>query len=352
MKHFSENSMMKIVFVVDDIETNRASAKLALGDAYRTFTLPSAEKMFALAEKIRPDLILLDIEMPEMDGFETILRLKADPKLKTIPVIFLTAKNDEVMEIRGFELGALDFIGKPFSPPVLLKRVEMHIETDRLMKNAQRSVQRIHNATINAIADAVEHKSNNPGGHVARTQAYVKLLINELIRNGTYAEEISGWDRRQLIPSAQLHDVGKVAISEAVLNKPDKLSEEEYENIKQHCREGERIIERIIEETEDDSFLLHAKKFAGSHHEKWDGTGYPRKLAGEDIPLEGRIMAVADVYDALTTDRPYKQAISHDEAVKIIEKESGAHFDPKIVAAFLAVAKEFSLQHFKTKKQA
>jgi len=343
--------MMKIVFVVDDVETNRASAKLALADTYRTFTLPSAEKMFSLAEKVRPDLILLDIDMPEMDGFEAIQLLKSNPKLRSIPVVFLTAKNDAVMEIRGFELGALDFISKPFSPPVLLKRIEMHIEADKMMKNAQRSVQRIHNATINAIADVVESRNNISGGHVTRTQVYIKLLLNELIRTGVYTEEISQWDRRLLLPSAQLHDVGKITISDSVLNKPDKLNEDEFESVKRHCREGERIIERIIEQTEDDSFLLHAKNFASSHHEKWDGTGYPRKLVGEEIPLEGRIMAIADVYDALITDRPYRKALSHDEAVQIIEEGSGTHFDPRIVEAFLGVAKDFWLQSLSVKNQ-
>ncbi|MCL2074831.1 MAG: response regulator [Betaproteobacteria bacterium] len=349
MNHFADNSMMKIVFVVDDIDTNRASAKLALDDTYRTFTLPSAEKMFSLAEKIRPDLILLDIDMPEMDGFEAIQLLKANPRLRSIPVIFLTAQNDTVMEIRGFELGALDFISKPFSPPVLLKRVEMHIEADKLMKNAQRSAQVTYNATINALADAMESKNSISSGHVMRTQAYVKLLVNELIRTGTYAEEVSKWDRRQLIPSSQLHDVGKIAISDTILNKSDKLNEAEFENVKQHCREGERIIERIIDQTKDDSFLLHAKNFVSAHHEKWDGTGYPRKLAGEEIPLEGRIMAIADVYDALITDRPYRKAVSHEDAVQIIEEGSGTHFDPKLVEAFQEVAKDFWRQSLSVK---
>jgi putative two-component system response regulator len=293
--------------------------------------------MFKLAEKIMPDLILLDIEMPEMDGFEAIQALKSDIKLKSVPVIFLTARHDVDTEIRGFELGALDFINKPFSPPVLIKRIEMHIETDRLIKENQQAVRDIHNATISVIADMVENRDKTTGGHIERTQVYLELLVKELIRTGVYADEISGWDMSLLLPSAQLHDVGKISISDLLLNKPDKLTDEEFEVIKQHCVEGERIIDQIINETKDNGFLLHAKKFAGTHHEKWDGTGYPRKLKGLDIPLEGRLMAIVDVYDALISERPYKKAFPREQAVDIIRKDSGTHFDPNIVKAFLNI---------------
>ena len=169
-------------------------------------------------------------------------------------------------------------------------------------------------------------------------------VINELIHIETYLDEISNWDLSLLLPSAQLHDVGKITISDLVLNKPDKLTDEEFELIKGHCAEGERVIDRIIEKTTDDGFLSHAKKFAGYHHEKWDGTGYPRELKGEDIPLEGRIMAVADVYDALISERPYKKAYTHEQAVEIITNDSGTHFDPKLVEAFLNVSDDFQLQ--------
>ena len=332
---------MKTIFIVDDNDTNLMTAKTALEGAYKTYALPSAEKMFKLAEKIIPDIILLDIEMPEVDGFEAMKLLKSDNKLKSIPVIFLTAKNDETTEIQGFEMGALDFIIKPFSPPVLIKRIKMHIDTDKLVKDSQRAVRDIHNATINVIADMVECRDAVTGGHIERTQSYLKLLLNELIRSNVYLEEISRWDRRLLIPSAQLHDVGKIMISDIILNKPGKLTMEEFELIKNHCIEGEKIIDRIINRTNDDGFLLHAKNFAGYHHEKWDGTGYSRKLIGLDIPLEGRIMAIVDVYDALVCERPYKKAFAHEEAVDIINKDRGSHFDPKIVDSFLNITDEF-----------
>ena len=332
---------MKTIFIVDDNDTNLMTAKTALDGTYKAFAVPSAAKMFKLAEKITPDLILLDVDMPEMSGFEAMQILKEDAKLKTIPVIFLTARNDSDTEIRGFEMGALDFINKPFSPPVLIKRIETHIEMDKTIKKAKSAVRSIHNATINVISDLVESRDKVTGGHIERTQRYIELLLKELVRTGVYADEISKWDMNLLLPSAQLHDVGKISISDIILNKPSKLTDEEFAIIKQHCTEGKRIIDMIINRTEDDGFLFHAQRFAYTHHEKWDGTGYPEKLSGTNIPLEGRIMAIADVYDALVSVRPYKKAFTHEEAVEIIKKDSGKHFDPKIVEAFLNITEDF-----------
>jgi putative two-component system response regulator len=190
----------------------------------------------------------------------------------------------------------------------------------------------------------VENRDKVTGGHIARTQKYLQLLVNELIRTGIYADIISEWDMTLLLPSAQLHDVGKIRISDLILNKPDKLTNEEIDIIKTHCTEGEDIIERIIGKTKDDGFLMHAKKFAASHHEKWNGSGYPRGLKMEEIPLEGRIMAVADVYDALVCKRPYKEPFEHERAVEIIKNDSGTHFDPKIVEAFLNVSGIFGME--------
>jgi putative two-component system response regulator len=338
---------MKTIFIVDDNDTNLMAAKTALDGTYKTFALPSAEKMFKLLEKITPDLILLDVDMPEMDGFQAMTALKSDEKLKPIPVIFLTAKNDTETEIRGFEMGALDFINKPFSAPVLIKRIETHIETDRLIKESQQAVRDIHNATISVIADVVESRDKVTGGHIERTQAYLEILVNALLRAGIYVNEISNWDRNLLLPSAQLHDVGKINVSDLVLNKPGKLTDEEFNLIKHHCEDGERIIDEIIGKTKDDGFLRHAKKFAGYHHEKWNGTGYPRGLKEEAIPLEGRIMAIADIYDALVSERPYKKPFSHEEAVDIIKQGVGTHFDPKIVEAFMTVLEDFKAEAMK-----
>jgi putative two-component system response regulator len=340
----TKEAIMKIIFVVDDNDTNLMAAKTALDGSYKTFALPSAERMFKLAEKIMPDLILLDVDMPEMDGFEAMQVLKSDVKLQSVPVIFLTAKNDVETEIRGFELGAIDFIYKPFSIPVLLKRLENHLETDRLIKESRKAVQDIHNATISVIADIVENRDRITGGHIERTQKYLALLVTELLRTGVYEDIISKWDLSLLLPSAQLHDVGKITVSDLILNKPAKLSDEEFNVIKKHCTEGEQLIDKIISKTKDDGFLNYAKRFAGYHHEKWDGTGYPRGLKGEDIPLEGRLMAIVDIYDALISERPYKKPFPHEEAVEIIKNDAGTRLDPKIVEAFLHIAENFWIQ--------
>ena len=332
---------MKTIFIVDDNDTNLLMAKTALEGVYKTFALPSAAKMFKLAEKITPDLILLDIEMPDMDGFCAIQKLKSDERLKSIPVIFLTLKNDEATEIQGFKLGAIDFINKPFSAPVLVRRLQTHIDIDKLIKESQTAVRDIHNATISVIADMVENRDHITGGHVERTQIYLKILIDELIKTGLYAEQVKTWDMNLLLPSAQLHDVGKIIVSDLVLNKPGKLTKDEFDLIKAHCAEGERIIKEISSKTKDDGFLHHAALFAGYHHEKWNGTGYPYGLSGDAIPLEGRIMAIADVYDALVTERPYKKPFTHEQAVEIIKKDSGTHFEPALVELFLRVADDF-----------
>ena len=332
---------MKTVFVVDDNETNREVAKLALEGKYEAYAMNSASRMFKLAEKIMPDLILLDIEMPEMDGFEAIKILRADARLQSVPVVFLTSRNDAESEIRGFELGAADFINKPFSAPVLIRRIELHIQTDKLIKDSLQSVKNIHNATISAIANLVDSRDKITGAHIRRTQKYLEVLINQVKNISEYKNEITSWDMDVLLPSAQLHDIGKVIVSDTILNKAGKFTDEEFEIMKTHSIEGEKLIDAIIGETEESSFLLHAKKFAGSHHEKWNGLGYPRGLKGKEIPLEGRILAIPDVYDALVSQRPYKKPFTHEQAVEIIKKDSGTHFDPLIVQAFLEVSEDF-----------
>jgi putative two-component system response regulator len=338
---------MKKIFLVDDSETNRIAAKSALEKYYTVYALPSAEKMFKMLEKNTPDLILLDIDMPGgMDGFEAIVLLKAHHRYKSVPVIFLTAQMNADAEARGFGLGVVDFIRKPFSSSVLLKRIEAHLETDKLIKKSLVALHKLHNATIGVLANLVESRDKITGKHIERTQGYLKILIDGLIRKGVYTDEIFDWDMSLVLPSAQLHDVGKIVISDVILNKTERLTDEEFDKIKAHSSEGERIINEIIDKTEQDDFLIYARRFAGSHHEKWNGTGYPRGLVGEAIPLEGRIMAIADVYDALVSERPYKKAFTHDEAVNIIKNDSGTHFDPKLVDIFLETEKMFKFMSF------
>jgi putative two-component system response regulator len=307
--------------------------------------------MFDLLEDLMPDMILLDIEMPEMDGYEAMKRLKAKEKFRDIPVIFLTSKTDMGSELEGLSLGAIDYVAKPFSAPLLLKRIENHLFTElqkRQLKEIndhleekvrKRTMQivKLQGAVLSTVADLVEFRDDVTGGHVARTQNYLKLLVDELLQEKLYPEETSAWNMDYLIPSAQLHDVGKIAISDTILNKPGKLTPEEFDIMKTHAAIGVTIIKKIEENAEEHDFMKHARLIAGGHHEKWDGTGYPLRVKGKDIPLEARLMAVADVYDALLSTRPYKQPISPGEARQIIQNGKGTQFDPVLVDVFLKV---------------
>ena len=325
---------MKTIFIVDDSDTNLSMAEAVLEDHYRVMTMPSAHKMFALLEKLIPDLILLDIEMPEMDGFEALKLLKAEPKWTEIPIMFITGRNDAEVEACGLELGAVDFVTKPFSALVLLNRIQTHLDIDNIIRVRTNQLHRLQNSIVAVLADMVENRDKGTGGHIERTSIYIKILLNEMKERGLYVEEIRDWDVEKMISSARMHDLGKISISDIIVNKPGKLTEDEYEMMKRHAEEGERIIDEIISRTGEGDFLRNAKLFAGSHHERWDGRGYPRGLKGEAIPLQGRIMAIVDVYDALVSERPYKKAFTNAEALDIILKNSGTHFDPKIVELF------------------
>ena len=333
--------MQKTIFVVDDNLTNLLMAENALEKQYLVITLSSASKMFKALERIHPDLILLDIEMPEMDGFEAIRRLKTNDSYANIPVIFLTAHDESNIEARGIELGAVDFIIKPFSDPVLLNRIRNHLDIDGLIRDRTEQLiarteqlVRMQNGMLFMLANLVEIRDPNTGGHIERTTVYVSILLDAMLSHGVYADEIKDWNMDLVVSAARLHDVGKIAVPDAVLRKTGKLTPEEFEIIKTHSLEGQQIIERAIEKTGEKDFLYNAKLTAGYHHEKWNGLGYPYGLKETDIPLQGRVMAVADVYDALTSERPYKEAFSHEKAVKIIMEDSGTHFDPSLARVF------------------
>ena len=350
------------IILVDDNMANLTMGRNMLKTFYEVYPAQSVAKFFEILENVIPDLVLLDIEMPEMNGYEAIKQMKADPKLADIPVIFLTAKNDESSELKGFDLGAVDYISKPFSGPLLLKRIAnqlliVHQKKDLLASQAAlkdyadnleikvrdktREVIKLQNAVLATVADLVEFRDKLTGGHVTRTQLYLKALTEELVREEKYMDEIKKWDMDFFLPSAQLHDVGKIAISDLVLNKPGKLTPEEFEIMKTHVEVGVDAIEKIMHNTNEHAFLHHALLIAGTHHEKWDGSGYPMGLKGGNIPLEGRLMAIADVYDALISDRPYKKAFTHEEACKIIEDSAGTHFDPTLVDVFRKIKGEF-----------
>jgi putative two-component system response regulator len=331
---------MKTIFAVDDSDTNLTIAKRALGNNYRVLTMPSAAKMFELLHKITPDLIMLDIEMPDMDGYDALLSLKSSP-FANIPVIFLTSYTDEKIEARGFELGVVDFISKPFFTPVLLNRIKMHLDMNELIRERTAQIRRLQNGIITVLADVVEERDKETGGHNDRTSAYVKILIEAMIKHEVYAEEMGGWNIEKVIQSARLHDTGKINIPDVILNKPGKLTQEEFEHMKLHTIEGTRIIDRMIQHTGEEEFLRNAKLFAEYHHERWDGKGYPHGLEGEEIPLQGRILAIVDVYDALVSRRPYKEPFPHEKAIEIIMDEAGKQFDPKIMEVFLGIKDQF-----------
>jgi len=342
--------VLKTVFVVDDNDTNLSVARDALREYYRVMTMPSAAKMFSMIEKVTPDLILLDIEMPEMDGFKALELLKSNNELSGIPVMLLTAMTDSEVEVRGFQLGAVDFITKPFSAPVLTNRIRTHTDIDELIRErtAQLSqktkqLQTLQNGIVFVLADMVETRDKRTGGHVERTAIYISILIDAMLAYKVYDEELRTLDLDLIVSSARLHDVGKIAISDIILNKPGKLTDAEFAIMKTHSAEGERIIDQIVSRTEDVEFLRNAKLFAGYHHERWDGSGYPHGLNGTDIPLLGRIMAIVDVYDALISVRPYKNASTPEEASKIIMDNSGSQFDPKIADLFFKVRHSFEV---------
>lgn len=349
-----ENTRKKII-LVDDNVTNLNIGRNALINDYDVLTVPSGEKLFKILEKIMPDLILLDIEMPEMNGYETIQILKSNQQTAHIPVIFLTAKGDTGSELEGLSLGAVDYISKPFSPPLLLKRIELHLLVESQQKELKnyndnlhemvnektKTVYELQNAILKTFAELVEFRDDITGGHIERTQKYLKVLLDALLKDRLYQEEVASWDMEFLLQSAQLHDVGKIAIKDSILQKPGKLTDEEFDEMKNHTTFGVKVIQKIEESTRENAFLRHAEIFAGTHHEKWNGKGYPTGLSGNDIPLQGRLMAIVDVYDALTNERPYKKAFSHEEAVAIIKKDSGTHFDPQLVDIFLAHEQEF-----------
>jgi len=345
----------ELIILVDDNPTNLRTGINVLSEKYSVATAPSAEKLFGLLENSAPDLILLDIDMPEINGYEAIKILKAKEETKDIPVIFLTGKTESGDELKGLSLGAIDYITKPFQPPLLLKRIEVHLLVkkqtvelknfnDNLQKMVEEKTQNVlelQDALLKTMAEMVEYRDDITGDHVERTQRGVQILLEEIESSGLYREETRGWNANLLLQSCQLHDVGKISIGDDILKKPGKLNDDEFEKMKQHTVFGEEIIKKIESMTKENDFLKYAKIFAVSHHERWDGKGYPGRLSKNEIPLLGRIMAIADVYDALISIRPYKRAFTHEEAVEIIVEGSGTQFDPLLVEVFSRVAEKF-----------
>jgi putative two-component system response regulator len=357
MNDTANGTQRQVVLIVDDTPENLQLMNGLLRDHYRTRLANSGERALKAAlQQPLPDLILLDVMMPGMDGYEVCRRLKAQPATERIPVIFLTAKVELEDEQMGFSVGCVDYVTKPISPPIVMARVQTHLALkaaadflhdknaylEQEVQRRTREVQVIQDATIVAMCSLAETRDNETGNHIRRTQSYVRALAQKLQADPHFADYFGQHTPEMLYKSAPLHDIGKVGIPDAVLLKPGKLTPEEFAVMKTHTTLGRDAIlaaEKLI--GAEDTFLRLAREIAYGHQEKWDGSGYPQGARGESIPVSARLMAIADVYDALISARFYKPAFSHEKAVAIITEGRGAHFDPRMVDAFLEIAGEF-----------
>jgi putative two-component system response regulator len=329
-----------------------------LKDDYTTVVAKSgAQALKRASDDPPPDLVLLDILMPGMDGYEVCRLLKEDPSTRDIPVIFLTVKSEVANEVRGFELGAVDYIAKPMSPPIVRARVKSHLALHRIQQQlAQQNelleqrvferteeLSRTKDVAIFCMASLAETRDSETGKHVLRTQNYIKILAEHLMNHPHFSDYLQLDGTIELLSKTSLlHDIGKVGVPDRILLKPGKLNPDEWIVMKKHAEFGHDALLRAEQELGSTDFLQMAREIAYTHHEHWDGTGYPQGLKGEEIPVSGRLMALADVYDALINKRIYKQAYSHDKAVEIVRQSAGTHLDPDIVEAFLQLQGEFS----------
>jgi len=345
------------ILVVDDTPDNLTLMTALLKDNYRVKVAHNGERALRLVQGSDPPaLVLLDIMMPGMDGYEVCRRLKADPLTESIPVIFLTARSEAEDESRGLSVGAVDYIVKPISPPVVMARIRTQLmlksasdflrgKSDLLESEVARrtaEIQDLQDAMVLSMASLAETRDNETGNHLRRTQHYVKRLAQQLRLNPRFADELNDRCIDLLFKSAPLHDIGKVGIPDSILLKPSRLDPAEFEIMKTHTTLGRDAIVHAEQALGHEvPFLRFAKEIALSHQEKWDGSGYPEALVGEAIPLSARLMALADVYDALISKRVYKPAFTHEDSVRMILEGSGTHFDPNVAQAFQAVQEDF-----------
>lgn len=353
----SEYFVKPTILVVDDTPDNLSLMNALLKDIYKVKIANSGERALKIARgEIPPDLILLDIMMPEMDGYEVCRQLKQESKTRDIPVMFLTAKSEIEDETLGFEFGAVDYITKPLSPSIVLARVKAQLQLkaaadflkdktsylEQEVAKRTREVMAIQDVTILAMASLAETRDSDTGNHIRRTQYYVKALALKLQPHPRFENFLSDQIIDILFKSAPLHDIGKVGIPDRILLKPGRFEPHEMEIMKTHTTLGKEAIEHAERALGTEvAFLKYAKEIALSHQEKWDGSGYPEGLSGDNIPISARLMAVADVYDALISRRIYKDGMPHEKAVQIISEGRGTHFDADMIDAFLEIAEEF-----------
>ena len=353
----TKQTTRQTVLIVDDTPDNITLLSMLLKDKYNTKVAKDGATALQIAETSTVDLVLLDVMMPGMDGYETCRRLKQNPATAEIPVLFLTARSQPEDEALGLRLGAVDYLTKPVSPPILFARVATHLKlraASQTLKTENSSLESLvqertgqlslmQDATIMAMATMAETGDNETGNHIRRTQNYVAALARKLQSHPRFAAELTDENITLLYKSAPLHDIGKVGMPDSILLKPGKLDKDEFEIMKLHAVRGRDTIRQVEEYIGgSNGFLTYAREIAHSHQEKWDGSGYPEKLAGEAIPLSARLMAVADVYDALISKRIYKPPFSHAEAVAVMQDGRGTHFDPDILDAFIAIEGTFA----------
>lgn len=357
----AKGSQNSTIMVVDDTPANlKLLQDMLQASDYRVLAFPNGMMALTAAASKPPDLILLDITMPEMNGFEVCERLKADETLKDIPVLFISALSETTDKVKAFSAGGVDYVTKPFQYGEVHARVETHLRLRRmqlelekhnlhledLVKQKVREISDSQLATILAVSKLAECRDDETGHHIERTQTFCKVLAEKLRDNLRYAGSINDVYVENIYHAAPLHDIGKVGISDNILLKPGKLTPEEFEIMKTHTLIGAKALQTVRSKYPKNGFLNMGIAIARSHHERWDGSGHPDGLAGEDIPLAGRIMALADVYDALRSKRPYKEPISHEEACRVILEGDGRtkpdHFDPQVLEAFEAVEAEFA----------
>ena len=335
----------KTLLTIDDdpIILNQIMSILKNDYIVRPFT--SGAKALEFLESHLVDLILLDCNMPGMSGFEVLEKLQENEWYKTIPVIFLTGSVDGDDEVKALSSGAMDYLLKPIKEQSLAQRVSLQIElqsyrneleqlvaerTEDLYKANQKLLER-EKITLDLLARAGDLRDHDTGEHIARTTNYVRIIAEDLVDIPTEGYELSRSRAVDIVDASKLHDIGKVAMPDGVLLKPGKLTPEEFDIIKTHPIHGAELLNEAVQKLGDDDLLKEARNIAYAHHEKWNGSGYPRKLEGIDIPLSARIAAIADVFDALTSERPYKKAFSNEEAFNILYKDAGSHFDPYLI---------------------
>ncbi|MDR2459304.1 MAG: response regulator, partial [Deltaproteobacteria bacterium] len=325
---------MKEILVVDDNDAVLKQISTFLAGSYEYSLARSGAQAVSYCSRERPDLVLLDIEMPGMDGFETFRLLKQNPDFQKVPVIFLTAKHDRETEVKCLRFGARDFIRKPPEKSILLHRVELHIAISTYQSELSDSVALMANILGVSMAELIECRDENTGGHVVRTSKYLEVIGYDLLHRNKFEWDLTDYNLNMMVRAAPLHDIGKISISDKILLKRGRLTDEEFGIMKGHAAIGANILEHMYDRTPTQDYLKYAARIASSHHERYDGKGYPNGTSGEHIPLCGRIMAVADVYDALVEDRVYRQAMSHSEACEIIFNGTGSQFDPAVIEAF------------------